>query len=102
MNGYKNFKDASLSLGAFTVLIGANASGKSNIRDALRFLHGIGNGYTVVETLGQKFVGGELVWDGLRGGTREVAYQGSNGFGLAIGCIADKNRVYSTITGSIL
>ena len=38
---FKNFKDTELKLGPFTVLIGANASGKSNIRDAFRFLHGI-------------------------------------------------------------
>ncbi|MCP4345100.1 MAG: AAA family ATPase [Desulfobacterales bacterium] len=38
---FKNFKDSSLILGPLTVLIGTNASGKSNIRDAFRFLHGI-------------------------------------------------------------
>ena len=44
---FKNFKDAELKLGPFTVLIGANASGKSNIRDAFRFLHGIARGYSL-------------------------------------------------------
>jgi recombinational DNA repair ATPase RecF len=34
---FKNFEDAYLPLGSFTVLIGTNASGKSNLRDALRF-----------------------------------------------------------------
>ena len=38
----KNFADETLRLGPFTVIVGANASGKSNIRDAFRFLHGIG------------------------------------------------------------
>ena len=34
------------NLGPFTLIVGANASGKSNIRDAFRFLHGIGRGHT--------------------------------------------------------
>ena len=33
---FKNFQDATLTLGPLTILIGANASGKSNIRDAFR------------------------------------------------------------------
>ena len=39
---FKNFADETLHLGPFTLIVGANASGKSNIRDAFRFLHGIG------------------------------------------------------------
>ena len=65
---FKNFRDATLGLGPFTVLIGANASGKSNIRDAFLFLHGIGRGYALAEILGEKYVGGERVWSGIRGG----------------------------------
>ncbi len=80
LHQFKNFRDATLHLGPFTVLIGANASGKSNIRDAFRFLHGIGRGYSVAEILGEKYVGGERIWSGIRGGTREVAYSGSNSF----------------------
>ena len=41
---FKNFADETLKVGPFTVIVGANASGKSNIRDAFRFLHGIGRG----------------------------------------------------------
>jgi len=37
---FKSFEDVELKLGPFTVLIGANASGESNIRDAFRLLHG--------------------------------------------------------------
>src|SRR5689334_1896000 len=81
---FKSFKDAELKLGPFTVLIGANASGKSNIRDAFRFLHGIGRGYSLAEILGEKYLGGERVWSGIRGGTREVAYSGSDSFALEV------------------
>lgn len=82
---FTNFQDARLELGPFTVLIGANAAGKSNIRDAFWFLHGIGRGYSLAEILGEKYVGGERVWSGIRGGTREVAYVGSKSFALTVG-----------------
>jgi predicted ATPase len=82
----KNFKEATLTLGPFTVLIGANAAGKSNIRDAFLFLHGIGRGYSLAEILGEKYVGGERVWGGIRGGTREVASWGHDGFALGMEC----------------
>ena len=81
---FKNFQDATLKLGPLTILIGANAAGKSNLRDAFLFLHGIGRGYTLAEILGEKYVGGERVWSGTRGGVREVAYLGSDSFELAV------------------
>jgi predicted ATPase len=79
---FKNFQDATLTLGPLTILIGANASGKSNIRDAFLFLHGIGRGYNLAEILGEKYIGGERAWSGIRGGLREVAYLGSDSFEL--------------------
>ena len=51
--------------------MGANASGKSNIRDAFRFLHGIGRGYTLADILGGK--GGQREWEGIRGAPNEIA-----------------------------
>ncbi len=81
---FKNFQDATLKLGPLTVLIGANAAGKSNLRDAFLFLHGIGRGYSLAEILGQKYLGGERVWSGTRGGVREVAYHGSDSFELVV------------------
>ena len=67
---FKNFQDAMLTLGPLTILVGANASGKSNIRDAFLFLHGVGRGYRLAEILGEKYLGGNRVWSGIRGGTR--------------------------------
>ena len=52
---FKNFADETLRVGPFTVIVGANASGKSNIRDAFRFLHGVGRGYTLSEIVGGRF-----------------------------------------------
>ena len=60
-------------LGGLSLIIGTNASGKSNIRDGLRFIHGISRGYSLAEIIGEKYVeGGVLQWKGIRGGVRET------------------------------
>ena len=41
LKNFKNFKDAELELGDMNVLVGANASGKSNFLQALQFLKDI-------------------------------------------------------------
>ena len=70
---FKNFADETLRVGPFTVIVGANASGKSNIRDAFRFLHGIGRGYTLAEIVGGKYgAGGQIEWAGVRGAMNEI------------------------------
>lgn len=83
---FKNFREATLSMGPFTLLVGTNASGKSNLRDAFRVLHGLARGYTIAETLGEKWIdGGVLQWRGIRGGIREAAFHGSQSFALELG-----------------
>ena len=65
---FKNFSDETLKVGHFTIIVGANAAGKSNIRDAFRFLHGIGRGYTLAEIMGGKYgMGGQREWEPIRG-----------------------------------
>ena len=82
---FKNFADETLRLGPFTVIVGANASGKSNIRDAFRFLHGIGRGYTLAEILGGKYgEGGQREWAGIRGAMNEIARFKEDTFSLAL------------------
>ena len=74
LKDFKNFADETLRVGPFTVIVGTNASGKSNIRDAFRFLHGIGRGYTLAEIVGGKYgVGGQEEWARIRGATNEIA-----------------------------
>lgn len=51
---FKNFKKAELIVGNLTILVGKNASGKSNIRDAFRFFHGISRGYSLAKISGRK------------------------------------------------
>ena len=73
LKDFKNFADETLRVGPFTVIVGANASGKSNIRDAFRFLHGIGRGYTLAEIIGGKYgAGGQLESVPIRGATNEI------------------------------
>jgi len=81
---FKNFCGADLLPGDFTLLVGANASGKSNLRDAFRFLHGISRGYTLAEIIGEKWGEGGRQWNGIRGGTSEVAYLGESSFKLQV------------------
>ena len=82
---FKNFADETLPMGPFTVVVGANASGKSNIRDALRILHGIGRGYNLAEILGGRYgPGGERQWRPIRGAPSEIARIGSKSFSLHV------------------
>jgi predicted ATPase len=85
LTNFKGFKDAELTLGALTLLVGTNASGKSNIRDAFRFLHGIALGYNIAEIIGEKYgEGGILQWSGIRGGTRALTFRGAETFTLEV------------------
>ena len=73
LSNFKNFADAKLNMGPFTVIVGANASGKSNLRDAFRFLHGVGRGYTLADIFGGKYgAGGQVEWQPLRGAPNEI------------------------------
>ena len=82
---FKNFADATLRMGPFTVIVGANASGKSNLRDAFRILHGIGRGYNLVDAVGGKYgAGGQVEWNQVRGAFGEIVRFGRPAFGLHV------------------
>ena len=94
---FKNFADETLRVGPFTVIVGANASGKSNIRDAFRFLHGIGRGYTLAEIVGGKYgAGGQVEWAGIRGAMNEIIRFDQPSFSLQV---EDKDIVYTIEVG---
>jgi predicted ATPase len=85
LTNFKSFKQAEILFGPVSILVGANATGKSNIRDALRFLHGIARGYNLAEIIGEKYgEGGQPQWSGIRGGTREICFAGEQTFSVAI------------------
>ena len=103
LKDFKNFADETLRVGPFTVIVGANASGKSNILDAFRFLHGIGRGYSLAEILGGKYgAGGQKEWDSIRGASNEIIRinKSTNGlpvppnpaFGLAIELTVERDN----------
>lgn len=101
LRNFKNFSDETLRLGPFTVIVGANGSGKSNIRDAFRFLHGIGRGYalrgyTLSEIIHGKYgAGGQMEWAGIRGAPDEIIRFGqpAGGYGCSITVGTDERFV---------
>ena len=83
LKNFKNFADETLHLGPFTVIVGANASGKSNIRDAFRCLHGIGRGYLLSDIVGGRDgAGGRVEWEPIRGALNEIVRFGESEFAL--------------------
>ena len=86
LKNFKNFADETLRVGPFTILVGANASGKSNIRDAFRFLSGIGRGYTLAEIFGGKREAG---WKPIRGAMNEIIRFGQEAFSVEVGLKLD-------------
>ena len=94
---FKNFADETLRVGPFTVVVGANASGKSNIRDAFRFLQGIGRGYTLAEIIGGKYgADGRVEWRPIRGAANEIIRFDQPAFALEIGLtLGNEKATYS-------
>jgi predicted ATPase len=80
IRNFKSLESVDLKLGHFNLLVGANASGKSNFLDALRFLQGVGNGFTLDEILdGKPPSSTNVKWDGIRGGSKLVAFRRKDG-----------------------
>lgn len=79
---FKNFADETLHLGSFTLIVGANASGKSNIRDAFRFLHGLWASPKLAV-----FIGGVygVERQPIRGAAHEIIRFGEEDFALQVG-----------------
>lgn len=80
LQNFKSFVDQEIELGPLVIMVGANASGKSNFLDAIRFLQGVGLGMTFTEILRGRWEGGRQIWPGIRGGIQEIASKGSRVF----------------------
>ena len=76
---WKSFQDARLAIDPLTVLIGTNASGKSNALDGLRFLNRIANGTDFTSALS-----GDASGNAIRGGADWAALKPNTEFGLEI------------------
>jgi predicted ATPase len=79
LQNWKSFRDATLYFDPLTVLIGTNASGKSNALDAIDFLARMGQGKDLATCLKSESNG-----DSFRGGVDWVATKGEETFTLTI------------------
>lgn len=82
LKDFKSFADEKISFSPLTVLVGANASGKSNLVDAIRFLQGAALNMSLMDVLHGRWEGGRLTWPGLRGGAADVVRKGAQQFSL--------------------
>jgi predicted ATPase len=80
LRNFKSFEDQTVTLGPVTMLVGANASGKSNFLDSIRFLQGVSLGLPIADVLRGRWDGGREVWPGIRGGVAEAVRAGKSGF----------------------
>ncbi len=77
IENFKSLQKVDLALGNLNLFVGTNASGKSNFFDALRFLQGVGYGFTIDEILnGKPKSASSEVWEGVRGGGAMAAFVG--------------------------
>ncbi|HKI00624.1 MAG TPA: AAA family ATPase [Thermoanaerobaculia bacterium] len=77
---FKSFKDEEIEVAPLTLLVGANASGKSNFLDAIRFLKGVAFDLMLGEVLNGEQQSGPEAWLGIRGRAEEAVRIGANDF----------------------
>lgn len=85
---WKSFEDSTLYLDPLTVLVGTNASGKSNVIDGLLFLHRM----TLAGDLQEALEGNEPVLAGIRGGLQWAARQPGHVFSFEVLVEMDADR----------
>ena len=83
---FKSFRGARLPLGPLTVLIGANAAGKSNAIEALRLLSWLAQGQKL-SSIQYAVNSADRV---VRGRIEDLCYRGKSQFGL--GCVTDDSH----------
>lgn len=82
LSDFKSFALEDVSLSGLTLLVGANASGKSNVLDAIRFLQGVALDMPLVDVLRGHSEGGRQLWPGIRGGFADIVRRGAPRFGI--------------------
>lgn len=86
LENWKSFRYAELPLDPLTILIGTNASGKSNVVEALEFLRRIAQGENIETALA-----GDKTLTSIRGGVEWAARKGETAFTLNL-LVADKSK----------
>lgn len=79
LKNWKSFEEATLYIDPLTILIGTNASGKSNTLDALLFLHRVSSGVGIFQA-----INGDLNVPSLRGGIEWVCLKPHKQFTLEV------------------
>lgn len=97
LENFKNFAKETLHVGPFTIIVGINAAGKSNIRDAFRFLHGISRGYGLAELIGGKYEDGIQIWAPIRGRIGDLFRSGNSSFRLDLEFYLDEKITHYRI-----
>jgi predicted ATPase len=80
IQGFKSYRSATLPLGPLTLLLGANASGKSNAIEAIRFLSWLASGRRLDDIMSDVQAADQLI----RGAVQSLTYPDVTDFGL--GC----------------
>lgn len=75
LKNWKSYEDSILYLDPLTILTGMNASGKSNVIDALIFINRIAGGISIFEA-----ISGNTSLNALRGGIGWVCKKNTNAF----------------------
>lgn len=73
LQNWKSFEDSTLYIDSLSILIGTNASGKSNVLDAFAFLRAIGEGKRLVDAI-----------QAVRGGEEWIVRRGEKGFCISL------------------
>ncbi|HEX5718080.1 MAG TPA: AAA family ATPase [Thermoanaerobaculia bacterium] len=93
LTDFKSFVDEEVELAPLTLLVGANASGKSNLLDAIRFLHGISSDLTIAEVLNGEERSRPDAWLGIRGRAQDARpAQGRARHSLDRGAVGEKSQ----------
>jgi AAA domain, putative AbiEii toxin, Type IV TA system/AAA ATPase domain len=82
LKDFKSFVDEEVEVAPLTLLVGTNASGKSNFLDAMRFLKGIAFDLSLGDVLNGETKSRPDAWPGIRGRAEETARYGTEGFTL--------------------
>ena len=92
---FKSYREQSLPLAPLTLLIGANASGKSNAIEAFRFLCWLAQGQKL-DVLTHEVQSSEQI---VRGGVRDLGHAGSEVF--TLGCSTNDDWDYFSVELSL-
>ncbi len=89
LDNWKSYEEATLNIDTLSVLIGLNASGKSNALDALVFLNRIASGSLFTSALQ-----GDGIQTPMRGGLEWAAHKPGNSFSLTVHVRFDETTDY--------